>query len=87
MSRTFNTDPYKVQERRLNNAKKRGQKRWWVRGRILCYSHPGPVGGAWKGRKLYAKLRNRQFRARVREALHHGREMPIYKKAVRYDVG
>ena len=36
--------------------------------------------------KFARRVRNRQFRAKMKQALHHGREMPTMKKTVLWDL-
>lgn len=66
MSRTWNTAPWQVQERRL---RKLGQG--W---RFIGY--PPCIGGAQPLRHEYAHGFEVRFRQRVRDDLHHGREPP-----------
>ena len=74
MSRTLNTMPYEVQERR--------REPWRQRGR----GYPRAYGGAWPGRKGWAQLRNRQLRRAQNAALRNGEELPIAKRTVAWDV-
>jgi hypothetical protein len=67
MSRTWNTAPYRVQERRLCRL---GRNRW----RFVGY--PATIGGAQEGRKEWSKRFERTLRARVRNDLAYDREPP-----------
>ena len=62
MSRTWNTAPYKIQERRLAR-KKPWLLRWYPVG-----------GGSWSGIKQYTKQYWRALRRRVRQELQQGEE-------------
>lgn len=72
MSRTWNTAPYSVMEQHFPS--------WRFHG------YPALVGGAWPNRKEYAKQFWRSYRQRVRQALHHEREVPQVKRGVRWMV-
>jgi len=72
MSRTLNTMPYEVQKRRRESWRECG--------------YPGAFGGAWPGRKGYARHRNRQLRRAQKAALRNGEELPIAKRTVAWDV-
>jgi hypothetical protein len=67
MSRTWNTAPYSVQERRHGL----GRNRWRLTG------YPAIIGGAQKGRKEWSKRFEHELRARVRNDLAHEREPPF----------
>lgn len=71
MSRSFNTAPYPVQERRLV----RKGEGWRFTG------YPARIGGCQGGHRGGIRSEKAHefevvFRQQVREALHHGREPP-----------
>jgi len=68
MSRTWNTQPYRVAE-----AHYRARKQGW-----RFYGYPALLGGAWEGRRELAKHYNRLFRWQWRRDLLRGRE-PVQK--------
>jgi len=73
MSRTINTLPFEIQ--------KKIREKW----RSVC-GYPGAYGGAWPGRKVWAKIRNRKYRRAATVALQKGDELPSQKRSVAYDI-
>jgi len=66
--------PYKVQEKK--------REAWRRKGR----GYPGPYGGLLNGRKAAAKARNKKLRRQQDAALKAGRELPVRKKQVTWDI-
>lgn len=75
MSRTINTQPYDWQTEH--------RARWRGKGR----RYPLAYGGAWPGRKAWARLRNRQARHAINQQIRMGIEEPHCKLLmVAYDI-
>jgi hypothetical protein len=73
LSRTLNTMPWEIQKRR--------RERWReLRG------YPGAFGGAWPGRKTWARIRNRRFRRAATVALQMDKDIPKQRHNVAYDI-
>ena len=73
MSRTLNTMPW---ERQVEL-----RESW----RNVC-GYPGAYGGAWPGRKTWARIRNRKYRRAATVALAQEKEIPEVKRNVAYDI-
>ena len=63
-----------------------GERRWYPSWRVSSPYYPDPVRGCWPNRKGYAKLRNRAFRAQERTRLASERDLPIFRRRVKWDV-
>jgi hypothetical protein len=89
MSRSVNGIPYDVWIRRVDSATRKVGGLWYrKRQQYNARWYPGPWGDAWCGRKSASKRKNRQLRARIREALHHERweNMPEVRNSVRWET-
>ena len=64
MSRTLNTMPYPIQK---------DKREPW---RDAC-GYPGAFGGAWPGRKSWARIRNRKYRRAATVAIAMGKDFPV----------
>ena len=78
MSRTINTLPFRIVKELYEGDK---NNRW-----RLHSGYPPAVGGMWPKRKAYTRRRNRQFRRKAKILLQLGKEIPVVKRCVDWDV-